>query len=671
MAWFSLAYAAVCLFYLSISTTVLEQYFLPLAIIACLYLTLFAAFAFSAKNTRLSHTLSFAMILSLTIINIVVTFAVMMGDSGLNSNSFLLFFIILYSSAYWFGASVLLFTLIFIILGYFINMMIFGVEDYSLFAVHVLALIAGPVMAILLSHSSQPKFILRNKLIALLNQSPLPIFTFYIEDGIARIHFANTLTQQTFSNDSSPLTNIDIRKLAIPEDEEVLASFCRQALYKTRKNKTSPFFVRGKNHQHQMLQLLCVADRLYWEGEYIGICFFFDISQSENKRNEMQASMKEGYMSTLVAGIVHDFRNVLTTIIGTAEILQFSAIDKETHDQLERIIDSGARGSDTITHLLELSSTKKASKKTLPDDMRKALNSIIELLRIQLPDNIKLHANIEKKLPPVYLDTTELEQLLMNLVNNATQAIKKRGEISIIVAPYSNTELQPMLKISVLDNGCGIPEEDLPFVTDNFWTSRKEKGGTGLGLAMVKRIVNSHDGKLEISSTLNTGTSIDIYLPEDIKEDNHTNTSPKQAKLSVSPEIMMKPCTILLVDDNPEVLEIHRILLESMGHITFPATSGYEALSIHEKEKNNIQLLITDLRMPGMDGVELAERLRTERLRKEAPKIPVLIVTAYGNKKNFNRITNTHISVLLKPGNFQKLGEAVAKIQLENPEIFS
>ncbi len=503
----------------------------------------------------------------------------------------------------------------------------------------------------------------------LLDLSPLPIFTYEKHDDDIYIRFANLACHSMLAEGSKSLIGKPINSLVMLEDEEEMLSVCFDTLNTQEINKNHNFYIRSRGADDRIVKLLCVTSKIKWLEQYIGICFLFDISHSENQYAEMQAHVHEGYMSTLVAGIVHDFRNMLTSIIGTAEALQFTIEDKAAVKQLDVIIDASERGSDTITELLQLSSsgqsTEVREKREISDDLK----SIFSLLRLQLPVNVKLNCNIEKNLPVIQVTTTELEQILMNLVNNAAQAMDKdHGTIAIHVSHNKaektclNTEV---IRITVSDNGKGIAEGDLHKVTENFWTSRKSEGGTGLGLAMVKRIVNNLGGKLDISSEVGLGTKISICFPIHV-DTPAPQEAAKEATPTLTSQFQAQPCTILLVDDQPSVLHVQQMLLEAMGHSVITSLNGQEAIKAFDKNKSSIQMVVTDFKMPDMDGIDLAAALR--EINED---LPLLMITAYGETEKLHRAEDLNMTIILKPTNLDKLSKAITETQLKYPNIFS
>lgn len=514
----------------------------------------------------------------------------------------------------------------------------------------------------------------------LLDLSPLAIFTYEKKKENIHIRFANRACHTMFAEGKKRLSGKPINHLVMLEDEEEMLSVCLETLESEEKGVNRTFFVRGRNMDGSIIKLMGATAQIKWLADSIGICFLLDISEEENQYLEMQVHVHEGYQNTLVAGIVHDFRNVLTSIIGTAEALQFNVKDEHIIKQLDVIIDSGERGSSTITEILQLSSAKQSDEILEYRDIRSDLKSIVALLRLQLPTHIKLSYAIEGEVSRIKISTSQLEQILMNLVNNASQAMDKDyGSISIHVKHCEADEScidTGSVRIIVSDNGRGISEEDLPFVTDNFWTLRKSSGGTGLGLAMVKRIVTSLGGNLEIKSQLGVGTHICMCFPLENQENNATqkNISKEDPieessaiiKESSTAPFQAKPCTILLVDDQPSVLHVQQMLLEAMGHTVITAMHGAAAIEVFDKASDDIDMLVTDFKMPGMDGVDLAEKLR-----KKDASLPLLMVTAYGETEKLMRAEDLNMTIILKPTNLKKFSEAILETQLKYPNKFS
>ncbi|MDX8403727.1 MAG: ATP-binding protein, partial [Mariprofundaceae bacterium] len=363
------------------------------------------------------------------------------------------------------------------------------------------------------------------------------------------------------------------------------------------------------------------------------------------------------------------FRNILTSIIGTAEVISFGTKEKEIQNHLKLIMDAGERGSDMISHLLSLSQVEyERSKEALTTEtIHQSLASIIGLLRIQLPPHIQLHLDIQDKLPTVSISMMEIEQIVTNLINNSVQAILKTGHIWVSLSTSHKNKLpdneEAALSIHVRDDGDGIPEDDITEITKPFWTSKKEEGGTGLGLTMVQRIVRSNHGIMDIQSDSGKGTDIHIYLPvktED-KDNSEQITSPDSTfnqNIDPATELSPIPATILLIDDNPEVLLVHTAQLKRMGHTVLTAGDGNSGLQEFELHSDIIEMIITDFKMPKMDGLEFSIAIR-----KKTPDIPILIITAYGEIEKLQITKELGIRILNKPATYKKIGNTIALMQ--------
>jgi len=293
------------------------------------------------------------------------------------------------------------------------------------------------------------------------------------------------------------------------------------------------------------------------------------------------------------------------------------------------------------------------------------LTSIIGLMRIQLPPHIKLHLQITSELPTVSASITEIEHIVTNLINNSAQAIERIGHIRVTLSSEKKTSSDTesdTLHIHVSDDGIGIAEADINEVTKPFWTSRQTEGGTGLGLAMVQRTVQKNGGSIKIDSIVDKGTNIHIYLPAEKPEHVKAgkiatppeSKQPNPAEASLTPEAT----TLLLVDDVDEVLAVHKAQLERMGHKVLTATDGCKGLEQFNAHADEIKLIVTDYKMPQMDGLELSTTIR-----QEFPEMPILIITGYGEEKQLKRTRELGIHILNKPATYKKLAHTIAVMQ--------
>jgi len=683
--WSRILFGAGGLLYLWSHGDFMPQYesiFLPSA---ALYFIYNALTLYHIRQTPLS---AFRMLFG-PLLDVWVVSLGMMVDGGQTSGLYLIFFVIIFGNAVRFGNSMLLYGQALSIIGIILVSLttLFGLQldlDGTLLMMQCIALMVIP--AYVLQIKRQANLAMKEKREAeeatfgLLEHGPLPAFTYHIDkDGSPQILHTNLAIQHIHREPPSSLIGNRVDVLALMEDGEEIVSACQQVFSNEQNHEPCRFYIRGRDSNDNILQLMGQSMRLHWRSKWIGVCFLLDISQSEAARSELKESMQSSYMNTLVAGIVHDFRNILTSIIGTAEVMSFSIKDETIQHQLKLIMDAGERGSSMTSQLLKLSKGKHEQALEAPTSeiIHQSLTSIIGLMRIQLPPHIQLHLDVDKDLPVVAISITEIEQIVSNLINNSSQAIAKTGHIGVHIrsaekGEKGENEQSEALCIQVKDNGNGIPEEALDDVTKPFWTSRKEQGGTGLGLAMVQRIVRNNHGTMEIDSHLEKGTDIRIFLPsvdktvsqqeaESIEKEAPSVTREDE---ETSPEQLEPiPAVVLLVDDNPEVLDVHQAQLERMGHTVLTAMDGASGLQRYAEHADKIELVVTDYKMPEMDGMDFSTQLLQQR-----PDLPILIITAYGDIEKLQKTKELGIHILNKPATFKKLSHTIALMQKTTPK---
>jgi len=599
----------------------------------------------------------------------------MLIDGGQTSGLYLVLFIIIFGNAMRFGNSMLLYGQTLSIIG------IVAVSVATLFALNLdldgtmlflqcIALIVIPAYVIQIKKQAnsaiRAKQEAENATFGLLDHGPLPAFTFQLDSkGIPRIAYANLAMQHVYRDSPINLIGEQVDVVALMEDGDEVIQACQQVFSEKATSEPLRFYIRGRDADDHILQLMGQSMRLHWHGKWVGVCFLLDVTKTEAARSELEHSIHNSYMNTLVSGIVHDFRNILTSIIGTAEVMSFSAKDEEFQKQLKLIIDAGDRGSNMVSHLLDLGKSEHdhPARSSNHQLIEQSLSSIIGLMRIQLPPHIQLHLEIAPGLPSVATGITEIEHIVTNLIHNSAQAIPNTGHISVKLFKNgsSTDDVCDTLHIQVCDNGSGIAEDDLPDVTKPFWTSRQTKGGTGLGLSMVQRALQKNNGTMKIESSVGEGTCVHIYLPT-IKSESMEPEAPSSPVSRQTPEpetlLIPEPATLLLVDDILEVLSVHKAQLERMGHKVFTAINGHDGLAQFKEHADEIELIITDYKMPIMDGIELSTSIREER-----PDMPILIITGYGEEKQLKHTKELGIHMLNKPATYKKLAHTIAQMQ--------
>ncbi|MCX5816334.1 MAG: response regulator, partial [Proteobacteria bacterium] len=332
----------------------------------------------------------------------------------------------------------------------------------------------------------------------------------------------------------------------------------------------------------------------------------------EEKRKleaRLQHADKMESIGTLAGGIAHDFNNLLMGIQGYAS-LSLMNLDSShpNYERLKRIEEQVQSGADLTRQLLGFARGGRYEVK--PADMNDILEKSSSMFG-RTKKEISIHRKYGKDLFTVEVDRGQMEQLFVNLYVNAWQAMPGGGELyleteNVLVDdkqafPYA---VKPgnYIKISITDTGTGMDEKTKERIFDPFFTTKEMGRGTGLGLAMVYGIIKGHKGMINVYSEPGHGTTFNIYLPASKKEVEKEKTA--TATIARGTE------TILLVDDEKMVLEVSKELLESMGYRVYTAGSGQEAVAVYMEKRNEIDLVILDMIIPGISGGETFDRLR-------------------------------------------------------------
>ncbi len=331
----------------------------------------------------------------------------------------------------------------------------------------------------------------------------------------------------------------------------------------------------------------------------------------------------------LAGGIAHDFNNIMTTIIGFADLIRMEGkVDDRTMEYVYEIQKSGKRAASLTQQLLAFS-RKQILKPELVD-----LNSLVRdterMLRVLLFENTTLSSNLDEQLDAVKVDPGQIVQVLMNLVINARDAMPRGGQIIIETENKHldrfsckfHPEIIPgdYVMLTVSDTGCGIAPEILVKVFEPFFTTKGIGKGTGLGLATAYGIIKQSGGYIYTYSELNYGTTFKIYLPK-----ARGKEAIEDKKWSETRDTFSGGESILFVEDDKQLRKIIGKILIKLGYKVYQSSSGEEALQMYDKYKTDgINLLVSDIIMPGMNGRELAESIL-----KGSPEMQVLYISGY------------------------------------------
>ena len=345
-----------------------------------------------------------------------------------------------------------------------------------------------------------------------------------------------------------------------------------------------------------------------------------DITHEVELQQQLVQSQKMEAVGRLAGGIAHDFNNILTVIKGYVSLIA-GAIDEE--DKVSRFVNELAKASDsaaTLTQQLLAFSRKDALQATVTNP-NSAINDMSKMLRRLIAANVELNLVLDDDLGCVKVDCGQLGQAIMNLVVNASDAMPDGGQVDIRTLTTSlssgeiaNLEAGSYVRIDVRDTGFGMDEATLQRIFEPFFTTKQIGKGTGLGLAMVYSFVHQMGGDIEVHSAPQQGTRFSIYLPTV----DEIEVASKKRPLE---NIMGGHETILVVEDDPQILDLTSGVLESRGYTVLRACDGKEALDTFDKA-SRVDLMLTDIVMPHLNGFKLADQIS-----KRQPELPILFMS--------------------------------------------
>ncbi|MDB6028605.1 MAG: response receiver sensor histidine kinase response regulator [Verrucomicrobiales bacterium] len=351
-----------------------------------------------------------------------------------------------------------------------------------------------------------------------------------------------------------------------------------------------------------------------------------DISERVLLEEHLRKTQKMDSIGQLAAGVAHDFNNLLTIIQGHTNLILEGKHDPDTVDSLKRVAAAADRATTLTRQLLTFGRRQRMAPEPL--NINEVVKNVESLLRHGLGDRIFLEVNCEPDLPEILADASLLEQVVVNLAMNGRDAMQQGGVLSLttnlclIDRNYTRrnheAEEGSFVCLKIEDTGCGIDAATLSHLFEPFYTTKDVGKGPGLGLASVYGIVKQHKGWIDVASRLSVGTTFSIYLPCAAKAvAGNTETFTLEADNARE--------TVLVVEDEPELLDLVAGILESNGYQVLQAASGVKALDVWHNNRDKIDLLLTDMKMPeGMDGIELAEILMLQK-----PLLKVLYTSGY------------------------------------------
>jgi len=499
----------------------------------------------------------------------------------------------------------------------------------------------------------------------LAEQSPNMIFI----NKDAKIVYVNRKSEEIMGYTRSELCSprFDFLTLIAPECIELIEANYRKHLQGHEVSPTE-FVAVTKSGTH--IDVICSTRLIQYDGGPAILGTVTDITEQKQMRLEkerMQAQLIEAQkmeaIGTLTGGIAHDFNNILTGIRGFAQ-LALSEIDETStiFTDLKQIETITERAGNLTRQLLLFGRRHPIELSTF--NLNAAVESLHSMLQRLIGEHIAIQSTFQNDLWLVRADRPKFEQVLVNLVVNARDAMPDGGTIAVTTANVSVDEklvsLQPQARpgryvcLSVADTGVGIEKTSLDRIFEPFYTTKDASRGTGLGLAVVYGIVKQHHGWVRVESTPGQGATFTVYLPADFGEETKAPGPPQ----AVKEQAQVRGGRILLVEDEDAVREFSERALKSMGYTVFSAADSTAALAIFEREGGEFDVLFSDVVLPDKNGVELAKELVAKR-----PSLGIILASGYVQSQDqWAQIQKLTSAFLQKPYDMDEMSRQLTRL---------
>jgi two-component system, cell cycle sensor histidine kinase and response regulator CckA len=383
-----------------------------------------------------------------------------------------------------------------------------------------------------------------------------------------------------------------------------------------------------------------------------------DITERRELEQQVRQMQKIEAIGRLAGGVAHDFNNILMAISSYTELLERKTTEDAPRRYVNEIANAVNRGSALTQGLLTFSRKQLTSPKIL--DLNELIARQMEMLKRLIPENIVLNFAPGSQIGNVRADPSQIEQAVMNLVINARDAMPSGGTVLVEtqraqldsedLETSDSADLRDCVLLSVTDNGCGMDAETKSHLFEPFYTTKEQGKGTGLGLATVFGVVKQSSGHITVWSEPDNGTIFKIFLPR-------VNEVPVPERLDEPVESATNGETILLVEDETAVREPAAEYLSQCGYKVLKAANGQQALDLVHKYNGRIDLLLTDIVMPKMSGVELSEKISSIH-----PETRVAFMSGYSRDLLSNRELQPNCVLLKKPFQLKALGQCIRQV---------
>jgi two-component system cell cycle sensor histidine kinase/response regulator CckA len=378
---------------------------------------------------------------------------------------------------------------------------------------------------------------------------------------------------------------------------------------------------------------------------------FRDVTQARRLEQELRQSQKMEAVGRLAGGVAHDFNNLLMLMSGyLSQLANDPALSSDHNSIVEQLLATTKRGASLTRQLLAFS--RKDQTTLIVADLNAIVLNIEGLLRRLLSDSIHLEIFLFGNPLYVFLDVNQIELAIINLAVNAQDAMPNGGTLSIstrseslaVTEPSGETSVTNYAVFEVADTGHGMTQDTQSHIFEPFFTTKEPGKGTGLGLATVYRIVQRAEGQIRISSGLDQGTSFRVYLRQTSVAPGTKNAAPEKLPAPGGDE------TILLAEDEAGIRAMTRTYLEGLGYRVLEAANGTEAITLSKEYRGSIDLILTDVMMPGVRGDAVVKAIRQDR-----PGIQAILISGFAEGTNIDR----SLEILEKPFEFPDLARRI------------
>jgi len=455
----------------------------------------------------------------------------------------------------------------------------------------------------------------------LFEYNPLPTWLYEIDT--LRFLRVNQAAKDLYGYTAEEFERMSILEIRPAEQREKTLNYMEELKADTEEHE----FWLHQAKDGRTFEVEIISHELKYAGKRVRLVVAQDISERRQLEGQLRQAQKMEAVGRLAGGVAHDFNNLLMVIKGHTELL-LNALDPS--EAITRKIEQIDRSADRATALTRQLLAFSRMQVLQPQIIN--LNTIIEEMGKLLPrligEDIELLIRTDDDLGTVRADASQMEQVIMNLAVNARDAMPNGGKLVIetanaeldhgYMATHPLMKVGPYIQLVVTDSGTGMDAETQAHIFEPFFTTKAKGKGTGLGLAMVYGIVKQSGGFIWVYSEVGKGTSFKIYLPRLDQVEDQVVTMQSTGELPMGTE------TVLLTEDEQDVRDIARQFLESGGYRVIEAKDGAEAIQLAAQHRGKIQLLVTDMVMPGMTGQELAVQLQSEH-----PGLGVVFMSGY------------------------------------------